>query len=315
LSVWVLGPRLPVPLNSDDFIHHCGGGRTLTQVASEEHVKLDEAPHTDPKQLLTTIFGSSPLGFAILDDQLRFQAINKALAEMNGIPVEDHLGKTIREVLGPVAAAHLEPRLARTFAAGEAACFNLVTALPTRTEIGYWTVSYFPIAKLKGCVNQVCAIVTELTVRRQLELYLYGFSRKLLALKASLNISTDKLRISGYGKLLDMCISEMIAISKLPGSPLDEITPEVLSQYEQLLSRGAAKGQLPVSGESPASILPRRARQVVQQLAQGKCNKEIAHALGISVRTVETHRAKLKVRLGVHSIAELVTYAIRNNIV
>ncbi len=234
---------------------------------------------------------------------------------MNGIPVEDHLGKTIREVLGPVAAAHLEPKLARTFATGEKLCFELATALPSRTEIGVWTVSYFPIEQQKGCVNQVCAIVTELTVRKQLELHLYGVSRKLLSLKASLNASAGNIGSNGYRELLDMCVSELVAISKLPGSPLDEITSEVLGQYERLLSPGVATGQMPISGKSTAGVLPRRARQVVQQLALGRCNKQIADALGISVRTVETHRAKLKVRLGVHSVAELVTYAIRNNLV
>jgi DNA-binding CsgD family transcriptional regulator len=287
----------------------------VTQVASEEQVKLDKASHPDPKQLLTTIFDSSPLGFAILDDQLRFLAINKTLAEMNGIPLGDHLGKTIREVLGPVAAARLEPKLARTFATGESVCFHLATALPTRTKIGHRTVRYFPIEKLKGCVNQVCAIVTERTARRELELYLFGFSRKLLSLRVYLNLNMNGVGNNGYSKLLDSCISEMIAISKLPGSPLNEITAEVLGQYEQLSLASVAAGQLNLRAKSSASTLPRRARQVVQQLAQGRGTKEIAQALGISVRTVETYRAKLKVRLGLHSTAELVAYAIHNNIV
>jgi len=287
----------------------------VTRVATKGQVKPHNALLTDPEQLLTAIFSSSPLGFGILDDQLRFQAINNALAEMNRIPIESHLGKTIRDVLGPVAAAHLEPKLARAFATGESDSFYLATALPTRTEICHRTVNYFPIKSVKGCVTQVCAIVTELTVRRQLELYLYGFSRKLLSLRAFLNSRIDTVGSDGYGKLLDTCISEMVAISRLPGSLLEEITPEVLGQYDQLPLPSVEAGQFPTSRESSASILPRRARQVVQYLAQGKCNKEIAHALGISVRTVETHRAKIKVRLGIHSLAELVLYALRNNIV
>jgi DNA-binding CsgD family transcriptional regulator len=304
-------PGYPIALDSCNLID---AGRTVTRVSREERARLDNALYTDPKPLLTDIFSSSPVGFAILDDQLRFEAINKALAEMNGVPLEDHLGKTIREVLGPVAAAYLEPKLARAFATAEAVCFNLVTVLPTRTEKGYWTVSYFPIGKLKGCVHQVCATVTELTVSRQLQLYLYGFSRKLLSLKASLNSRTNRAGSNGYGKLLDACISEMVAISKLPGSPLDEITPEVLDQYEQL-SLGFVAGQSQKIGQSPACVLPPRARQVVQHLAQGECSKEIAYALGISVRTVEMHRARIMERLGVRSVAQLILYAVRNQIV
>jgi PAS domain S-box-containing protein len=287
----------------------------LSPVASEAHVKLDGEPPYDPKQLLTGVFRSSRLGFAILDDHLRFQTINKAFAEMNGVPLEAHLGKTIREILGPLAAAKLEPKLAHVFAVGETVSFPLETALPTRTAIGHWAVSYFPIERLQGHVTQVCAIVTELTIRKQLELNLFGFSRKLLSLRAALKSTTDSVGRNVSGALLDSCISEMVAISQLPESPLAEITPEVLGQYDQLPVASVAAERLPINGELSASILSRRARQVVQHLAQGQCSKQIAHDLGISVRTVETYRAKIKIKLGIRSVAELTLYAHRNNIV
>ena len=61
--------------------------------------------------------------------------------------------------------------------------------------------------------------------------------------------------------------------------------------------------------------LTRREREVLQLLAEGKSNKEIGTALSISTKTAETHRARLMAKLHVHSIAELVRYAIRNQIV
>ena len=61
--------------------------------------------------------------------------------------------------------------------------------------------------------------------------------------------------------------------------------------------------------------LTRREREVLQLLAEGKSNKEIGTALRISTKTAETHRARLMAKLHVHSIAELVRYAIRNQIV
>jgi DNA-binding NarL/FixJ family response regulator len=57
-----------------------------------------------------------------------------------------------------------------------------------------------------------------------------------------------------------------------------------------------------------------RETQVIRLLAEGKSNKEIATALGIEVRTVETHRAKIMLKLGLHSLAELIHYAIRHEI-
>jgi DNA-binding NarL/FixJ family response regulator len=50
-------------------------------------------------------------------------------------------------------------------------------------------------------------------------------------------------------------------------------------------------------------------------LAEGKTNKEIAAQLGITVRTVETHRAKIMLKLGLHSLAELIHYAMRNEVI
>jgi DNA-binding NarL/FixJ family response regulator len=54
--------------------------------------------------------------------------------------------------------------------------------------------------------------------------------------------------------------------------------------------------------------------EVIRLLAEGKANKEIAIRLGITIRTVETHRAKIMLKVGVHSLAELIHYAIRQKI-
>jgi DNA-binding NarL/FixJ family response regulator len=54
--------------------------------------------------------------------------------------------------------------------------------------------------------------------------------------------------------------------------------------------------------------------EIISFLAQGKANKEIAAELGISIRTAETHRARIMLKLGLHSLAELIHYAIRHKI-
>ncbi len=61
--------------------------------------------------------------------------------------------------------------------------------------------------------------------------------------------------------------------------------------------------------------LTAREREIVQLLAQGRSNKEVAGALGISVRTAENHRASVLRKLRLNSLADLVHYAIRNGIV
>lgn len=63
------------------------------------------------------------------------------------------------------------------------------------------------------------------------------------------------------------------------------------------------------------STLTPREREVVQLLAEGKSTKEVATILTLSVKTAETHRSNIMGKLGLHSVSELVLYAVRNNIV
>jgi len=63
------------------------------------------------------------------------------------------------------------------------------------------------------------------------------------------------------------------------------------------------------------SRLTPREREIVQLLAEGKSSKEVAVVLGLSVKTAETHRSNIMRKLELHSVSDLVLYAVRNNIV
>jgi DNA-binding NarL/FixJ family response regulator len=65
----------------------------------------------------------------------------------------------------------------------------------------------------------------------------------------------------------------------------------------------------------PAQTLSAREREIVQLLAEGNSNKDIARALDISVKTAETHRSNIMRKMAFASLADLVRYAIRNNII
>jgi len=69
------------------------------------------------------------------------------------------------------------------------------------------------------------------------------------------------------------------------------------------------------TGKASRGRLTPREREIVQLLAEGKSNKEAATMLGISAKTIETHRANIMLKLNVHSITELVHYAIRNEMI
>jgi DNA-binding NarL/FixJ family response regulator len=83
-----------------------------------------------------------------------------------------------------------------------------------------------------------------------------------------------------------------------------------------ILNRYLDVGNPPAAeGEDPAQVLTARQREIVQLLAEGKSSKEVAVALGLSVKTAETHRANIMRRINCHSVTELVHYAVRNHII
>lgn len=99
---------------------------------------------------------------------------------------------------------------------------------------------------------------------------------------------------------------------------LSEGRPFFTSKVAEMVLEGYRHGQ----GQAPAKTeiaigdrLTARERQIVQLLAEGKTSKEVATALDISVKTADTHRANLMRKLNLHSLADIVRYAIRNKMI
>jgi DNA-binding NarL/FixJ family response regulator len=86
------------------------------------------------------------------------------------------------------------------------------------------------------------------------------------------------------------------------------------SRVAQMILDGYLKGDTRHDdGDGAGDRLTPRQREIVQLLAEG--SKEVAVALGLSVKTAETHRANIMRKLDCHSVSEVVRYAIRNNII
>lgn len=92
--------------------------------------------------------------------------------------------------------------------------------------------------------------------------------------------------------------------------------PFFTSKVSEILFAGMLNRSETNGDEShPGSRLSSREREIVQLLAEGSSNKQVADSLGISVRTAETHRASILRKLGLDSVAGLVRYAVRNNMI
>jgi PAS domain S-box-containing protein len=119
--------------------------------------------------LLDTLQNNAPVGFAFVDRQFRFVRINEALAAINGKPVADHLGRSVREMI-PQLWSTLEPLYRQVLDHGRPIINREVTgetpALPG--QMRQFQVSYYPV-RLHGHVAGIGVLVTDITERKQAE--------------------------------------------------------------------------------------------------------------------------------------------------
>ncbi len=115
------------------------------------------------------------------------------------------------------------------------------------------------------------------------------------------------LRAGARGYLLkDSSESDLVtavrAVAQGEGYLSPSVSDAVLSDYRKHVT-------------NPIDMLTSREREVLQLVAEGKTNKEIATSLNLSVYTVEAHRGKIMEKLNLHSASEMVRFAIRNGLI
>lgn len=115
------------------------------------------------------------------------------------------------------------------------------------------------------------------------------------------------LRAGARGYLLkDSVDADLLAavraVAKGDGYLSPGVSDSVLTDYRQHVT-------------NPVDLLTSREREVLQMIAEGKTNKEIATSLNLSVYTVEAHRGRVMEKLNLHSAGELVRFALRNGLI
>jgi PAS domain-containing protein len=115
---------------------------------------------TELDELASAYFSASSVGLCILDPSLHYIAINRELAKMKGVPAEDHLGRTAREILGEVADL-IEKKIYEVLQVRRPLEFEVSGKLPSRTQSSHWIEHYLPIIDAQGTVSRVAAVVLE----------------------------------------------------------------------------------------------------------------------------------------------------------
>lgn len=147
------------------------------------------------EDLLRTVSNASGIGLCILDRDFRYVGINNTMAEMNGVPAQAHLGKTVGEILGDFSEL-IGPHLTSVLTTGQAVLNREISAfLPTRTEPGHWIEHYVPIKDSTGRVAQIGVVAVEITEQKKLEESFRSVSEKLKAEKKRGQVMTEVGRL------------------------------------------------------------------------------------------------------------------------
>ena len=133
----------------------------------------------ESEPLLRAYFNASKVGLCILDADLRYLAINQTLADMNGVPAEEHLGKSVRDICGDLAEL-VEPQVKRVLETQQPILnLEITSTLPHRPEPGHWVEHYIPIEDASGEIRQIGVVVVDTTQQKKLEESLQGVSETL----------------------------------------------------------------------------------------------------------------------------------------
>jgi DNA-binding NarL/FixJ family response regulator len=134
----------------------------------------------------------------------------------------------------------------------------------------------------------------------------------VLTMHHSEELARDVLQAGARGYVLKSDADESLIVAV---DALRQHKPFLTSEVADLVL-DSYLGRLALPEDSARQIaVTGRERQIIQLVAEGKSNKEAASALGISVKTIEAHRANLMRKLHLRSVTDLVRYAIRNHIV
>ena len=248
------------------------------------------------KSQLLQMIAAAPVGFALLDENLRFVRINAALKVIDGHLANEHIGRTLREVI-PEQASALEP-LCREVLQNQIPILNVqIGGIPHgRANARVCLASLYAVRPDSKTVNLGLLIRDVSSYKLQTighfsSLMTEDFNTVLSAIAGSFNVTLDNLSethpaFTGLKQALQ--------------------SSEKSAQLIRHLLALAGKG---------GPLLTGREQQILQLIADGKSSQLIAKALRISFKTVAAHRSAIMKKLDAHEAASLIRHAIRQGLI
>ncbi len=163
---------------------------------------------------LEALYATAPVGLCVVDTRFRYLRINQRLAETNGFSVEEHLGRTVRDIL-PQLADFFEPLFHDIIQTGEAK-LNLSVSGETPAQPGvvrHWNEHLLPIKNDAGQVIAIHAVVEEVTERRRSEARFRLLNQAGEVLSSSLEYELTLTRVAQMAVpvIADWCVVDIAA--------------------------------------------------------------------------------------------------------
>jgi PAS domain S-box-containing protein len=171
-AISLVRTRERAPYTEDDvaFVGEVAGRAALAVDNARLYgaARGQERASDEARALLDALVSAAPIGLGFLDTEFRYVRVNDALAEIDGVPAIDHVGRTVRDVL-PDLAPEIEPALARVVATGEAVV-DLQITVETPREPGRacrYVASCYPVALGRGESLGIGITVVDVTDRAE----------------------------------------------------------------------------------------------------------------------------------------------------
>jgi PAS domain S-box-containing protein len=250
----------------------------LERKQAEQRVRDSEQQAHEQFAELANLYQHAPVGLCLLDRELRYLRINRRLAEMNGIPVEQHIGRKVHEVV-PTLAAAIEATTQHILATGES--HGETAAQPGVTR--YWMESWYPVKDRQGSIYGFGVVVEDITERKRQE-----EQRQLLM--REVNHRSKNL----------LSLVQAIAYQTAEGEPRDFV-----SRFSERLRALASSHDLLVQGDWRTVSLESLVRsqlahfqelvgtRIVMEGADISINPAAAQSIGMALHELATNASKL----------------------
>ncbi|WP_217555559.1 SpoIIE family protein phosphatase [Streptomyces sp. GbtcB6] len=255
--------------------------------------------------LSTRLVSQSPIGLAVLDTDLRYVAVNPALAQINGVPAEDHLGRRVREALPFLEVDAIEAALRQVLTSGKPMIDqHSVGRTPADPDNDHaWSVSYYRLDGPGGRVLGVAILLVDVTDRHR--------ARQRLALIAdgSARIGTTLDVEQTARELADVAVPEVadIAAVDILDSILNDRHPTGPSGDRALFRALAVKAAYPTeavrAADPPGQLASYGAERLATQCVRTGRAILIPHVGERDLARIarDAEAAALLARAGLHS--------------